>query len=521
AALAGGLSGLVLLADPRWVIPCVGLTIAYGGRALSHSHAPRRYHVGHLAAAGAVAAAFAGGISAVLALPLAEFVPLTTRAALTAAERASLSLPSARLLGLLYPDLGGWPEWMAYISTVAMMLAALAVLLRAPGRLFWSLTALAGWLLALGAATPLYPIIGAVLPTIRVPPRFLLLSAIAVCSLAGWGLQRLLDSLGGRTLLPRARLVLSGFAAGIVVLAAGFAVVTGEVPPGLVGTAILAVTAATWGIWSMLRALPPGTMAAGWILLAVLDTAWVDQSLLGVRPLSESLNERAAVIEALRTGFGGRRVFSPSYSLPQQSTLLARVELADGVNPLQLAAYVEFMAQTVGFSNEGYSVTLPPFPDGDPRPDWSPQIDVDRLGLLDVGYVVSEYALQSPGLVLEGQIDGVYVYSNPSARPRAWVQGSGGEWWPVESLEWSPNRIGMQATGPGRLVLSEVAYPGWQARVDGELIDVDVCSGVLRCLLLPEGTHRVVFEFRPRTVYAGLALTALSVALMALLWRRR
>lgn len=525
AAASGGLAGLVFLADPRWVIACVGLMAGYGAKCLAHIQRWHRQTPSRLLSSCGIGLGLGTAVAAGQALPLVEFARLTTRAGLSSAEQAALALPPGSLIGLFYPVLGGWPEWMVYVSVVGTALALLAVVLRAPGRLFWGLAAVVGWLLAIGEATSLYPALGALVPMMRVPPRFLLVSAMAVCALSAWGLQRLLDALEGKRLIRRARLALAGFAALVTALAAWFGLATGEVPAGLIGSTLLTGTAAAWGIWSSVRRVPAGWIAIGWIVLGVVDVGWVARSLLSVRARAEALNERAAVVRVLQADRAGSRVFSPSYSVPQHAAALAGIELADGINPLQLSAYVDFMSRATGFNPDAYSVTLPPFPEGDPQREWSPVIDGERLGLLAVEHVVSDFPLAAHGLAFERQVDGVYVYANPAARPRAWVEASSGSeagrgWRKVDDLVWSPNRIEIEAAGPGTLVLAEIAYPGWRARVDGKAAQLDTCYGVLRCLILPEGTHRVVLVFRPVSVYAGLGLALAGMMALVWFWRR-
>ena len=41
------------------------------------------------------------------------------------------------------------------------------------------------------------------------------------------------------------------------------------------------------------------------------------------------------------------RVYSPSYSLPQQTAAADQLQLADGVDPLQLASYWSFMLTAI------------------------------------------------------------------------------------------------------------------------------------------------------------------------------
>jgi uncharacterized membrane protein YfhO len=65
-------------------------------------------------------------------------------------------------------------------------------------------------------------------------------------------------------------------------------------------------------------------------------------------------------------------------------------------------------------------------------------------------------------------------------------------------------------------VLSEIAYPGWRVRVDGQAAPMKPVIGLLRGVELPPGAHRVVFRFVPLSVMLGLA--ALLLGLVGFVW---
>ena len=69
----------------------------------------------------------------------------------------------------------------------------------------------------------------------------------------------------------------------------------------------------------------------------------------------------------------------------------------------------------------------------------------------------------------------------------------------------------MRATGPGWLVLSEVIAPDWEARIDGETVDIFPTDLALRGVYVPWGDHTITFDYQPRRVYAGVFISALSV----------
>ena len=199
--------------------------------------------------------------------------------------------------------------------------------------------------------------------------------------------------------------------------------------------------------------------------------------------------------------------------------------MVDGINPLQLKEFRNFMADATGFSPEDYSVTLPPFPNGDPNQLWGIEIDSLKLGQLNVAYVLSEYPIESIDLTLIEIFQGVYVYQNELARPRAWIQNSrdlsNPKWQAIDSVMWTPNRITIKAKGPGTLVLSEIAYPGWKVTVDGAKAELHVVENIFRSVELSPGNHEVEFSFQPWTVYLGSGITLFTFLALIGIWMRR
>jgi hypothetical protein len=76
------------------------------------------------------------------------------------------------------------------------------------------------------------------------------------------------------------------------------------------------------------------------------------------------------------------------------------------------------------------------------------------------------------------------------------------------------NRIELtvRAPSPGLLVVAEMYYPGWHALVDGREAPIHKIDNVFRGVALPQGESRVVFVYRPMSVYAGGVITLLCFA---------
>ena len=410
---------------------------------------------------------FAVLLSAVLALPLLEFIQYSNRAALTLEEAAVYSLPPVSLLGVLIRDVGGFHEHMTYAGTVPLLLALLGL-----GRRtwFWLAASLLAAAFALGTNFVLFPLLFRFVPglgLLRVPPRAWFVVALALCVLAGHGAHMLTE-----TLWPK--------------LMSRYANVRIRLPSAATALAVMGV-------------------------VTVLDLARFNASLLEVRPLP-ALNPASRWLLAQPGRF---RVYSPSYSLPAGDGL-AHV---DGVDPLQLAASAEFLEVATGVRAEGYSETIPAFRDGLPAVANREAVpEADRLGLLNVRYVAAEFPIAHPRLALVQTYGLTRVYENRAWRERAWLADGTA----ADIARWSPNRIEVTATGPGRLVLSEVAYPGWQVTVNGRAATLLTEHDILQAVDLPAGPQRVVFSFRPFSVFLGATLSALGcVGLLGLLWRGR
>ncbi len=95
----------------------------------------------------------------------------------------------------------------------------------------------------------------------------------------------------------------------------------------------------------------------------------------------------------------------------------------------------------------------------------------------------------------------------------------------ISWIERSPEHLSLDVytDQPCVLVLSELAYPGWRATVDGAEASLLRANGLLRAIALPVGSHQVEMDFRPGIVTWGLAISlgAVVLALALMLWSGR
>ncbi len=513
-----------------------GIALSLAWFLLTLFTAPRPVRWGRPAVRLPVMIGTAGLLSAALLIPLAEALPYLNRTALTVKEAGLFSLPWASLLTAVIPTYGGESEQVIYLGLPASLLALVGLLVRRDRTAwFFLLTAGLAALFAVGTHGPLFPLLARWVPGLswfRVPPRIWGIVTLSLAVLAGRGL----DLLSGAP-LPAPAQRRATLATAIWLIA------------GLAGCAWLARSSrstpvAAWslgtfgllsagGLWLRIRGrLRPVPFSVAVLLLVGTDLTLMRAAWTEMRAPSEALAWGADAAQFLAAQPGQFRVYSPSYSLPQHTAVQYGLSLADGVDPFQLSHYVDFLAQAGGFGNDGYSPTLPPdLEDRDARPD------AVRLGLLNVGYVAAEWPVPADGLAWVATIGTTWIYRNEHVLPRAFIAQArrGSEIVlsrpvhaaPASIAVYTPNRMVVEADAdkPGLLVLSEVWYPGWRAKVDGVEAPIQRAEGVLRGVWLEAGRHTVEFRYAPRTVWAGLAVTG-STALALLLyavwgWRKR
>jgi hypothetical protein len=134
--------------------------------------------------------------------------------------------------------------------------------------------------------------------------------------------------------------------------------------------------------------------------------------------------------------------------------------------------------------------------------------------LLNTRYVVRPAAAAEPNPVYADT--NWKVYEDAEAMPRAWVQNIepsvAGSPQAVTVTEYSARHIELTAYAStrGLLVLSELYYPGWQARVNGTPVPISEVDGGLRSVIVPAGESVVTFDYSPASIWAGAALSGLT-----------
>lgn len=275
-----------------------------------------------------------------------------------------------------------------------------------------------------------------------------------------------------------------------------------------------------------------------------------------LKPLDLSFYSEARLFKYLRADRPGRVGFfvdttiaSQKYGawLPPLFPLLHRVSMLDGIDPLILNDYHELLDMRMA----GISTSWPRLIRNN-----------SILSMLNTKYIAvfefdekRKYIERFEDLYEKAfSEDGFSVYENKKALPRAYsikelvpadniaqvkglfysgslnpalhatlmakdIKGIGQslfEKGSVSITEYLPGRVRLKAdfSGIGFVVLADQYYPGWRATVDGAPTRIYKTNGVLRGVLVPAGSHEVVFTYVPYNVYVTLALSLLVVLLL-------
>ncbi|RIK44737.1 MAG: hypothetical protein DCC55_01310 [Chloroflexi bacterium] len=82
-------------------------------------------------------------------------------------------------------------------------------------------------------------------------------------------------------------------------------------------------------------------------------------------------------------------------------------------------------------------------------------------------------------------------------------------------VSYEPERVEIHThtNSEALLVLSDTAFPGWQATLDNDLVPLHVTNYLVRGVVVPPGEHTVVFVYRPTSWQRGLWLSGAGVVI--------
>lgn len=77
--------------------------------------------------------------------------------------------------------------------------------------------------------------------------------------------------------------------------------------------------------------------------------------------------------------------------------------------------------------------------------------------------------------------------------------------------------IAVNNTSDGWLYMADTWYPGWQASVDGAVVEITRANYVFRAVPIRAGRHTIIFEYHPKWLLPAMLVTSLGVFVMGIL----
>jgi hypothetical protein len=466
-------------------------------------------------------------LTAPFLLDFLEFTSLSTRSMMSTADRSRFGLPIDQLLGMIYPDFGGYAEWIFYPGAMSLLLVVLVAFARGGWKRagFW--LGLMGLSLILSMGSRWYGNIP-ILSLLRVPSRFLFLFDFSTTMILGFSIDALIrgDCTG---IIFKSASWLAVMAVGglAILLAIVLRFITGSLPVEMLWGLILFTI--SLGILFLIRYIPiqGDVIIIGLTLIIGIDLGVAGNSQLRwVAEVPAEQIELRIANSITKFQLQGRG-YSPSYQVSQLTSERMNIEMISGVDPMQLERFVRYFSDATNIPVNEYSIPLPPLnedPIGDSNRGILP--DAEKLGWMNVEYMVTGERFENPvGWEHLSRVDGTYIYINLHNRPRAWVQASSEE---IDSVfseatinYYSPNKIYVTANGPGTVVLAEVSYPGWKVKIDGKNVPIGKISSLLRSVQIDAGEHQIEFSYWPHWITIGFITQLFGLILIAFIMSRK
>lgn len=490
------------------------------------------------------------GLATVQWLPSLEYMRLSIRASASYRWIAQGFNPRDVVQMLIPGQVSLWSPLYVGILPLVWIIVALAL---RPARMviFWVVVALVALLLSFGRHTFVYGLFYLFVPGFQLfqsQERAAFIVSFALAVLAGYGVAALLyeSEEWAERLLSR---ICQGVGlAAAVALAALFALALAWVNAGrendvpladLLDTAtrLVLLLAAAYVLLSVRRSLTDRAWSVFAASLLVIDLFTTNANTnLVTTPLAE-LGPVHPLVAQVRADPGIFRTYNEA--LHPVYGMLTALEDTWGVSPIRLRRYDDFTQR----------VPLP-----------------RRWELLNVKYVFTWQAdvPRATTVGQEGEIgSAMYLQQVNAPGARAWIVthtetisddstalarlsdpaldvrqvaivaepvslGGAGQEGSSHRVEITGKHAGwlaldVETERDGLLVISEQAYPGWRAWLDGREVPLVRADVILQALVVPAGRHHVEMRFDPLSVKIGLAMALLTVLVSGgwLLWRLR
>ncbi|MCB0210561.1 MAG: YfhO family protein [Anaerolineae bacterium] len=105
-----------------------------------------------------------------------------------------------------------------------------------------------------------------------------------------------------------------------------------------------------------------------------------------------------------------------------------------------------------------------------------------------------------------GETVGIETRGTPSAHDQA------------EIISYTPERVEMAVSleSPGWVIFSDTDYPGWQATLNDQPVEIETANIMFRSVAVPEGQHTLVFAFKPASLWMGAMISGVALLVVVI-----
>ncbi|WP_145215662.1 glycosyltransferase family protein [Gimesia alba] len=475
---------------------------------------------------------------------------------------------------------GYYWEAVCYFGCLPVLLACLGCLTSFKNRTVIRLTliGLGAFLLAFGPHLPFYTLCYKIIPgfsMFRIPARMMWICSLVIAMLAGFGSEAIAS-----LFLNSARKRYRNFAivcftavllflASLLIYSGGF--VSLNLNPGqIMKLQLISIMIAVMGVSAAVfsACLSRKTAIGGVILLCILcswELSLHSAHILRTIPQT-SFREETKIIEFLKENLGQHRVLVGQKLLSDREAWKHQILKVQGYEPVPLVRLGLLAAATfpqpdaalmmAGYSEPQLNTARPPLLNLMSIKYAILQTDqkIELVGwkIIERGTIPEEFALRNtesahvPYLILENTnpiprafLTGKTKPLNPNepskqivdsianVQPRDEIlmsqdllpAGKRQTYQAAEILKATPNQLQIMAEldAPGYLVLSDIFYPGWSARVKTADLPVLPADFSLRAIPLPAGKHQILLSYEPPGFKIGRIITITTLAIILIL----
>ncbi|MBI4707935.1 MAG: YfhO family protein [Candidatus Omnitrophica bacterium] len=144
---------------------------------------------------------------------------------------------------------------------------------------------------------------------------------------------------------------------------------------------------------------------------------------------------------------------------------------------------------------------------------------IDLVRDLNVKYIISDMGLENSNLEFLTKENGSFLYRLTGYKKRfEFIPSCGGSKAEIEVKMYVPGELSLmvRSESSGIFIFREKYYPGWQATIDGKVVEIKRFNDIFQSIKVPAGEQKIDFRFQP--VNLNLFMLVSGLVFIFCLW---